>query len=238
MDTLYSNPPLKEVVCEFRFDGKWDNVIIGLFYDKMKDRYPVRESKIFITSEIKFDQSGAQTQNQFKEEISQFYSNDKSRLVQIGRNLLSINILKGYSGWLDYLSNIKLAFDCFCDIYNNVSKITKIIRIGLRYINEIEIQTDSATINLEHYFNLRPEMPEQFSFVDSFNLMVEVPFKPDKLRVNFLQLPNYNYFFDLDYGIERIIKNDEIKKHLNQAHKNIKDIFDSSLSAECKQIFE
>ena len=44
MSIQYNNPPIREVVCEFRFEegSPWDLSVPGLIYSKMADEFPRR----------------------------------------------------------------------------------------------------------------------------------------------------------------------------------------------------
>lgn len=49
MGKKYKNPPIVEVVCEFRLsdDTLWDLTIPGLLYEKLKDEFLHREQRLF-----------------------------------------------------------------------------------------------------------------------------------------------------------------------------------------------
>ncbi|MEH2362987.1 hypothetical protein [Nostoc sp.] len=53
----YSNPPIEEAICEFRFaPGQvWNFTIPGLFYEKVRDLYTGEpQQQNLITTEFKF----------------------------------------------------------------------------------------------------------------------------------------------------------------------------------------
>lgn len=85
--------------------------------------------------------------------FDKFFPEDEKTLVQLDKNRLSIHQLKPYTSWQKFLSLIETVF---CAYTNNIK--TKLIqRIGLRYINKIEIQ---SPFGIEAHFNLRPNIAE------------------------------------------------------------------------------
>jgi uncharacterized protein (TIGR04255 family) len=139
--------PIIEALCEIQFfpDQPWDITIPGIFYEKVRKGFPLKEQKTDVG--IAFAPQKATIEH--KVEMShriQFWKDDKSAVVQIGPNLLAINQLKPYISWDAFkpliLSNL--------NIYIDIAKPRAYKRIGLRYINNIVIEGEK--IKLKDYF--------------------------------------------------------------------------------------
>jgi uncharacterized protein (TIGR04255 family) len=54
MSNEYKNPPAIEAVCEFRLspETEWDITIPGLIYERVKEKFPIKEQRTFQNVEI------------------------------------------------------------------------------------------------------------------------------------------------------------------------------------------
>ena len=151
MNKLYSEPPIVEAICEFRFssDTEWDLTIPGMLYDIIKKHFPKKTQHQIQNVEVK--QEGEEIKQIVNVDTrSAFSTNDKKVLVQLGKRLLAINQLKPYASWETFNAKIDIALKALLSIV----EIKGVQRIGLRYTNRIDIP--GVNVNLEDYFNFRP----------------------------------------------------------------------------------
>ncbi len=147
----YVKAPILEAVCEFRLspDSKWDLTIPGLLYEKLSSEFPNKEQRILQDIEITQAAQGMQQQIRSSERIL-FLSPDRKTFVQVGPQLLSVNRLRPYISWEQFKPAIQIAFQSL----SNTIDVPRIQRIGLRYINRIEIPQKNFL--LETFFDLYP----------------------------------------------------------------------------------
>jgi len=92
----YSNPPLEEVLCEFRFRplDQWDLTIPGLIYQELGPRkYPNREQvRLPATSTISAGPTSVRQETRLVDRV-RFLTEDRKTIVQIGSDLLSVHRL-------------------------------------------------------------------------------------------------------------------------------------------------
>jgi uncharacterized protein (TIGR04255 family) len=155
----YSNPPIEEAVCEFRFvpGPAWNLTVPGLFYEKIRDAYPGEpQQQNLIATEVLAGQMPANPEFTVRQGVTKllFQSADNKRLVGVGNNVLSIHSLRPYEGWEDFRQRIDEAFQ----VYLEVAKPIGITRIALRYINRIAIPYNQE-IQLRDYFTIYPQIP-------------------------------------------------------------------------------
>ena len=156
MRRKYPAPPLVEAVCEFRFDptSVYDLTVPGLVFEKLQEQFPKRRQAGYLQTTIQKTPEGVrQVVSQL--DVSQFFSEDEHRVVQVGRNLLSVNQLKPYPGWETLLPVIQGALAEYCGI----AKPKGYQRIGLKYLNRINIPVPQ--IELEDYFDFYPHLGER-----------------------------------------------------------------------------
>jgi uncharacterized protein (TIGR04255 family) len=239
----YSNPPIIEAVCEFRFrpETNWDLTVPGLIYEKVKERFKHKEQRILQEVSLTQIQNGVQQTLQTNERMM-FLEEGRKRFIQIGQHILAVNCLRPYPGWKEYKQDITSTYSAL----NDVVPVKGFQRIGLRYINKIDIP--KKRINIEDYFEYRPflgkKLPQEldsfitqcwFSFYhgrDTCKLQITnaVPEKPETV----------SFILDLDYSL---IKSEEVRVDsaldwVDEAHKNIEDVFEGCLTHKCRGLFK
>jgi len=173
----------------------------------------------------------------------QFLRNDESALIQIGPDLLAVNHLRPYPSWKTFktiiLENLR--------IYREIADPRTLIRIGLRYINRIEIAREK--IPLEEYFQTLPQVPDSIpQDLESFLLQIEVPYDDPvgRLRLIFGPAPSATigtlaFMLDLDFYTfgEKCPAIDIADEWIEAAHTRVEQAFDASLTKKThKEVFE
>lgn len=176
----YKYPPVNEALCEFQFESdSWDLAVPGLVYERVQDTFPKRRPAKVVTVSLSPTSESLKQQVQTEERV-RFLRNDEKALIQVGRCFLAINHLKPYSSWREFLRLIEQGLTA----YREIAAPKCIQRVGLRYINRIEIREKS--IELENYFHFRPFVgPELLQDIDAFICGIQVPFEGsrDTLRL-------------------------------------------------------
>jgi uncharacterized protein (TIGR04255 family) len=145
------NWPIIEVACEIKFEDDFDDLMIyGKIQDKLRNKFV--KSKLQSYQNIVLEKTDGRVEPKSIEfKLQQFLTDDEKTLVQVGSDVLTINKLKPYNKWEEFLPDIKTAYDAFIEATN----LKKIKRIGLRYINKINFKEPLR--NIEDYFSFRPE---------------------------------------------------------------------------------
>jgi uncharacterized protein (TIGR04255 family) len=239
----YRNPPIAEAICEFRFsqETKWEPNIHGLIYDKVKDQFPIKESRLDQQIEIKADATGVQQNIKNTGQKTLFFANDRLSLIQVGQNLLSINCLKPYPGWSKFKPKIQFAYE----IINSVTEIKGIDRMALVYIDKIEIPGE--TIEMEEYFKFYPhlsnELPQAHS---SFFVGCDFPYNNErdicKLQLS-SALPdkkeNAAFLLTTEYFLAKknAIDPENALDWMEESHKVVKGLFRGCITEKLEDIF-
>ncbi|WP_038042557.1 TIGR04255 family protein [Thermosipho africanus] len=160
--------------------------------------------------------------------------------VQLGPGLLAVNVFKPYPTWSVFRQKIEKAWNSLCSLI----KIDRIQRIGLRYINNIDIP-DSRD-ELGNYFRLYPFIPSEFrQNIISFNTTVIFSYFEgrDQCRVQFLRSPNSTdsktkIILDIDYFLAKEpVDPSEVFTWIEEAHDNIESIFEASITEHLRKMF-
>jgi len=243
MGKRYRNPPVIEALCEFRFKPgqPWDLAIPGLVYEKIQDRFPKRRlAKIFELSVTATP--GGVGQQVLTTDRMQFLREDERALVQVDRDLLAVNHLKPYPTWQEFLPLIEHGFSA----YRDVAQPKGFERIGLRYINRIEIP--GQPVDLAHYLEFRPfvgpSLPQDYG---PFMVGIEAPYQNgrDRLRLQLataaITKPDaLAVMLDLDYFLAEpgAVQLDNVLAWIDAAHGRVEEAFEACITDRLRHIFE
>lgn len=242
MARTYNKPPILEAVCDFRFSSSqpWDWTIPGLFYERIKENFPFRETLATVETTVDPNQNRLTQQSQPK---IRFVSEERSGVIQVAPHNLSIHQLRPYDNWVHFKSRILE----YLQIYQEVAGEAFPIRLGLRYVNQIDLPfTD---VKLEEFFRVLPQVPspipQDFS---SFLFNVEVAYNSPEsgLRIIFGTVLSENvnhtvYVLDLDmFSSEQAIPSgNQVAEWLEITHERIEVVFDAAFTDRTRcEIFE
>ncbi|WAI00395.1 TIGR04255 family protein [Methanogenium organophilum] len=240
-DLQYS--PIQEVVCEFRFskDTEWKGDLASILYDKLKDDFPEKKQKISHKLELKANVKGIESQKAEPVSNDIFLSEDGKILIQIYPRMISVNCLKPYPSWEIFSQKIDQVYSTLQEIV----EIKEIDRIGLLYINKIEIE--DKKFELRDYFNFYPHVSPQFP-QDVANFIVGCEFVhkngaelskldlgrtfPSKkesnaflLREEYYTAPNYS------------VRPEDAIEWIENAHMELKKLFNGCITEKMKESF-
>src|SRR2546430_2882803 len=132
MSRRYQASPIIEAICQFQFEPNtpWDLTIPGLIYERVQNSFPKRNQIAQINIGI------AGNPQMIGQQIGvlpliQFLREDGNAVIQVGQHLLTINQLKPYSTWQEFLPLIKQGLDA----YKEVAHPENIQRVALQYLN-------------------------------------------------------------------------------------------------------
>ena len=207
---MYRNPPIEEAICEFQFKPSqdWNLTVPGKFHMNLATEYPGKPQTRRVVN-ISLRAHSDQAPNLGYDEGSarvQMPTEDKKRMVSIGRDVLSIHMLRPYHdttrgseiGWLEFRSRIKNALEAYWKVVHpkGVSKV------GMRYINKIVVPEKTARI--ESYIKcVVPVVTGLPDYPSNFVSRAEYPFD-DGVRLVVSQgttgspTDNVGFLLDLD----------------------------------------
>lgn len=154
----YRNAPIEEALVEFQFapGREWDPTVPGKLHEHpaIKQAYPgtPRTQKILQAALQQPAQPGQVPGLSLQEGVGriQLLSSDGRQILGIGSGSLSIHVLRPYSGWGEFRPRIEAALRAYADVVHSA----EITRIGVRYINKIEIS--EPIVDLANYFRCGP----------------------------------------------------------------------------------
>ena len=254
MSQQYPNPPIREVVCEFRYqeDGKWDGASPGLVYSAMRDEFPRRLVEERPATPAAPTVEGPRLLPPGLQQVGlrviaelplRFWrENDESGYFTVAPYRLAVSHFSPYPSWERFSQIIDKGAQAYRDILNP----TNIHRIGLRYINLINLGQTSAP--LEDFFEFYPfvgsGIPQALS---GFHCLVQIGFE-DGRDTLVLQIANNalsesqdaEVILDLDYFLAQPDNFEfaETAEWLENAHNNLESVFEGCLKDSARMLFQ
>jgi len=242
---LYESPPISEAVREFRFDPSqpWDSTVLGLVYDRVKRDYPKKKQQIGLSLEIHGSPQEVQQQIGNPTPRMQFLSEDEKSLIQLSTDALSINKLKPYQSWEVFKKTILSTLTAYVD----VNQPKGIRRIGIRYINRIEIP--AAVVKIEDYLLATPSLPAPLpQEFQTWVQRVEVPVKEqDGLLViqsgsiRDGKSENIAFLLDIDFIVQKTdqaIPLESASNVIEAAHEQVENAFEACITDNARTLFK
>lgn len=244
----YHNPPIEEALVEIQFapSKEWDPTISLNFYDKIKDTYIGKpQDRISILASIKQNPNEGSPFVEATQELDRVRYPDKdgTSLVSIGHNVMSVHVLRPYPSWDNFFPKIKEAYNAYIE----ASEPVGIVRIGLRYINKIEIPS-SESVDLRDYFNSPPSTPDGIPVnMSNFFTRTESVYKdaPIKLIQTFgtSSAPENTYGFLLDIDLvcmlpENPLPCDQALEVIADMRSRERDAFEAYITNTTRKIFD
>ncbi len=244
MGKKYGNPPIIEALCEFQFipSRPWDLTIPGLIYERVKNKFPVRQQQVGIGVQFRPTEKGLEHKVEPAPPRIQFHKKNKTALIQVAPDLLAVNQLRPYSTWAKFKPMILETLKMYREIVN--PKGFK--RIGLRYINKINIKAKS--IELSEYVDFYPYISKELPQVKtSFISRVEIPYLNNR-DLMVITIGNASpeisemltIILDIDYRIANpeTIKIEATDKWIEEAHSEIESAFESCIKDKSRVLFK
>ena len=183
---------------------------------------------------------GLQQQIRTSERIMLF-TKDKKMLVQVGPRLLAINVLKPYPHWESFKPRIEMAWQSL----QAAIEVQGLERIGLRYINHIELPAQSVELAeyFEFYLSVGQRLPQQMV---SFLAGAEFSYADDRdhCRVQLTPIPGSGgkslFMLDIDYFLARAraVEVVDALAWVEEAHDRVKEVFEGCITDKLREMFE
>lgn len=241
----YPSPPVVEALCEVVFLGaEWTEAIHDKFHAAVRDRFPIKESEPHMGYSIPFWPGSPEIPVVSPGLRTRMSSADRSRVVQIGNGILVFNQLRPYVPF-DEWSVVALEM---CDLYARMTKADRVLHLGVRYINRIEIP--GPEFKLEDYFRVYPEIPKEMAASHGPFLM-RITMLPEKSKHLLLlslgvipyipgegadKIPLLLDVYDIAAKPDMTAKS--LSLHMIEAHDNIRHCFEISVTDKTKAFFQ
>jgi uncharacterized protein (TIGR04255 family) len=176
MATVYRRAPITEAVIEVRTKTLLKGSELDRLVARFSKKYPTTPQKLFdvavevgeVASKVNQDLIGYR-----------LVSLDGTRVLSLGLQSIGSAKIAPYEGWERFVEETRGNWDTWLKIV----EWQPIERVGVRYINRIDIPT-MERIELDDYFTFLPNMPKSLdNGIEHFAMNVLVPLGKDDLKL-------------------------------------------------------
>lgn len=241
MNRKYKNSPLKEVVCEFRFNlsSEFEAEKIDLFYEQIKEYFPIKKEGFAVSVQVNIDSKKTKQEEVSRTEVKfeHYLSKDEKSFVQLDKNRVSIHRSSPYVSWQEFSPLIGKVHHAYVSTFEPAN----VIRAGLRYINEFSLSTDSK--NLKDYFNLEFTIPmHSIGKLNSYSLGAVFQSNDEKNGIRILMGNTLDTSFVLDLDFFNLVENtlnvSDLPSWAELAHSQIEETFEAIISDKARQLID
>lgn len=238
----YDRPPITEAVIELRFAQPHTRDVIERSARRIRKEYDREEQEEQVKVEI-----DANT-NQMKTERSwlgiKLSSSDQTNLLFYRQTSFLCSRLAPYTGWDEFSARALRGWD----VWRNEAGPTQLARIGVRYINRIDVPLETTSmLRVEDYLNFFPQSPDELNEpILSYTIQVVRPLGCDDcgLMLNSGTIPSplvgfVSFLLDIDISREKYLplRNDELRVLLDKVREHKNRVFESCITDLARGLF-
>ncbi len=240
----YKHPPITEAVIEIRFEADLSRGSVEKINKKLKNRYGSSDAVSTVGFSINLKEGEVSRQDSslgFK-----LATSDQVDILQILPRTLAWSRLAPYTGWENFQPRAQSDWRACREIVGG----TKLGRIGIRYLNRIDIpiNKEEQKIRVEDYLTVYPSYPEPnlINGFDQYTLQVQGRFGVDgfNLTINshVVKSPLINHFsvvLDLDLSVqgEPPQHGDRIWEMVNNMRDHKNSAFEQCITDKARELF-
>lgn len=241
----YKNTPIKGVIIRIDFLGRVAELNDSLpipIVDVIKKSFPIAEAKEVIAKELQISNEKVTESNKNVREWH-FHTEERNATLIIKEDFFAIQI-NNYISFEMINVVLKEIKDIFFSHYETLA--TR--RLGLRYINEINLQ-EKNPLNWKRYINPKlisifDATPSPDNIIRAFHNL-ELKFDDIILKFQYgIHNPDYpaiikkkSFILDLDASFSGILKQHEIDDYITKQHTIIQNQFEFSITDNLRKHF-
>jgi len=242
-DFQYKRAPITEAVVEIRFASPIDENRLKKTFKYFSDLYS--DYKTIPHHEIDIDVRQAEEPVARITNIihtNQFTSADMTQRLHITPNSFLVSQIAPYEGWGKFCDRIIRDWE----ILRKGVGFQNIKRVGMRYINRIDMPIDGPILRYEDYITVYPTLPECLDPCVSHAVNVQVNLEDINsvlnLKTAMVESPLPEHLamvVDLDISqiFESPLSDDELYSYLNEARNKKNTVFESCITDKARELF-
>lgn len=155
----YSRPPILEAVIGITFAESVKDSVLATVDRRFSKHYPAHQPVNNVSLAFKVDASVGATTAATEQEVVHGHRRmvpNMDELAVLLPDSLTVAQLSPYRGWGAFMDRFKRDWS----LYKRPGKFRKISRIGVRFINRVDIPASGDVVEHEQYLNLYPRVPD------------------------------------------------------------------------------
>lgn len=244
-EVAYARPPITEAVIGITFSSPMDVAQLASVNKALQKHYPHKQdvSTFDLSLEFNTEHAGSNKANLKPTLGHRLSTDDQTQLVVLWPNSITLSQLAPYQGWENFIER-------FIRDWGTLKKILgyqQISRIGVRYINRIDIPATAPVIEHEQFLNIYPKMPDMLNPLDAYAIQASVTLKDIncQLTINTASVPSPvlehgSFVIDTDiFSDKNPPQNDsDLIKLLNNIRTKKNQVFEACISQPARTLFQ
>jgi uncharacterized protein (TIGR04255 family) len=240
----YNRPPITEAVIAIGFGAAMDSRDLDRVDSSLAKLYPQHQDARNLNLELVMPpRPDFAPGTNIRDEIGhRRSSDDQTEIVIVWPSTFVFSQLAPYPGWDQFFA--RFARDWL--LFKTVVGYRRISRVGVRYINRIDIPITGNLTLYEEFLNIYPRLPEELGPVFAYGIQSQLPFPEidGRITINSASIPSplldhASFLFDQDiYKDTNVPQNDdEIYDLLNQIHVKKNAVFEACITDRARELF-
>jgi uncharacterized protein (TIGR04255 family) len=242
----YTRPPITEAVIEIRVGSAIEMVELGRVSADLADFYPLEQpvKSVDVAVGMPSTPEGKPTARVNEETGHRRSSSDLTEIVVLWSTKLSISQLSPYPGWDTFFGRFMRDWA----IWKKRIGYRKVTRIGVRYINRLDIPiSGSAVIEESEYLNVYPHLPKALGTMMAYGVQAVLPLAEirSKLTLNSSAVPSplldhAAFIFDQDISREAELpqRDEDIYRLLREIRDMKNRLFEACVTDRARELFQ
>jgi uncharacterized protein (TIGR04255 family) len=169
----YKQPPITEAVIELRFATPIEVGDIAKVSADLKSLYPKQQpiTDLRVHLNLPSSQQNITTADPIETRGNRLSTDDQTQIVLLWPAMFVFSQLAPYPGWYVFFERFRRDWT----LWKKAMSYRKITRIGVRYINRIDIPATRPTIHHEEYLNIYPQVPADLEALMAYSVVTQSP---------------------------------------------------------------
>ena len=241
----YIHAPITEAVIAINFAAPMDAAGIEKVNDKFSSHYPQhqRVENLKVEVQLSAGQTDTPTTAIDRESGHRRSSSDMTQLLVLWRSAFVVSQLAPYPGWGEFFQRFARDWK----VWKRVMGFQTISRLGVRYINRIDVPLSGDVVEHESFLNVYPKLPDVLGPVGAYAVQAVLPIEDIgcKLTLNSAVVPAPilgHASFVIDQDIAREIDLPQSDKGIYELLKEIRvrknKVFEACISNRARELFK
>src|SRR6516162_4950531 len=241
----YKRPPITEAVIALSFGETIESRDLDKVDGDFGKLYPHRQDARNLNVEVLMPDRpdlGPGTAIRKDEFGHRRSSDDQTQIIILWPTTFVFSQQAPYPGWDDFFARFVRDWA----LWKKAVGYRKISRVGVRYINRIDIPITGDLTPYEEFLNLYPKIPNELGPVFAYGIQTQLPWPEIEgiITINSASIPSpllnhASFIFDQDIYKESNISqtDDGLYKLLNEIHVKKNAVFEACITDRARELF-
>ncbi len=244
-EITYVRPPITEAVIGITFSSPMNPKKLASVNKALRKHYPHKQDvpSFNFSLELNIVDVGENKTNLNQTLGHRLSTDDQTQLVVLWPNSITLSQLAPYQGWGNFIERFERDWGAL----KKIMGFQQIARIGVRYINRIDIPATAPVIEHEQFLNIYPKMPDILKPLEAYAMQASVTLKDINCQLTIntanVQSPILEHVsFVIDTDISSVNNppqsDSDIIKLLNNIRTKKNQVFEACISQPARILFQ